>query len=47
LEEGSYFGDVRGLWQLIMSMRPKERAKKGKERIEESGGNIGGDLAEL
>jgi hypothetical protein len=22
-------------------MRPKERVKKGKERIEESGGNIG------
>jgi hypothetical protein len=42
LEEGSYFGGVRGLWQLIISMRPKERAKKGKERIEESGGNVGG-----
>jgi hypothetical protein len=23
-------------------MRPKERAKKGKERIEECGGNVGG-----
>jgi hypothetical protein len=42
LEGGSYFGGVRGLWQLIMSMRPKDRAKKGKERIEESGGNVGG-----
>jgi hypothetical protein len=42
LEGGSYFGDVRGLWQLIMSMRPKERVKKGKERIEEIGGNVEG-----
>jgi hypothetical protein len=33
---------VRGLWQLIMSMRPKERAKKSEERIEESGGNVRG-----
>jgi hypothetical protein len=40
LEGGSYFGGVRGLWQLIMSMRPKERVKKSKERIEESGGNV-------
>jgi hypothetical protein len=42
LKRGSYFGGVRGLWQLIMSMRSKERAKKGKERIEEGGGNVGG-----
>jgi hypothetical protein len=42
LEGGSYFLGVRGLWQLIMGMRPKERAKKGKERIEESGGNVRG-----
>jgi hypothetical protein len=41
LEGGSYFGGVRGLWQLIMTMRPKERVKKGKERIDESGGNVG------
>jgi hypothetical protein len=40
LEGGSYFGGVRGLWQLIMSIRPKERVKRGKERIEESGGNV-------
>jgi hypothetical protein len=25
-----------------MSIRPKERAKKGKEKIEERGGNVGG-----
>jgi hypothetical protein len=25
-----------------MSIRPKERVKTGKERIEEKGGNIGG-----
>jgi hypothetical protein len=25
-----------------MSMKPNERAKKGKERFEESGGNVGG-----
>jgi hypothetical protein len=25
-----------------MSMRPKERAKKSEERIEESGGNVSG-----
>jgi hypothetical protein len=30
------------LWELIMSMRPKERAKKSEERIEESGGNVRG-----
>jgi hypothetical protein len=42
LEGGSYFGGVRGLWQLIMSMRPKERVKKSEERIEESGGNVRG-----
>jgi hypothetical protein len=42
LEEGSYFGGVRGLWQLIMSMRPKEKVKKSEERIEESGGNVKG-----
>jgi hypothetical protein len=42
LEGGNYFGGVKGLWQLIRSMRPKERAKKGKEKIENSGGNVGG-----
>jgi hypothetical protein len=36
------FWCVRGLWQLIMSMRPKERVKKNEERIEESAGNVGG-----
>jgi hypothetical protein len=25
-----------------MSIRPKKRVKKGKERIEEGGGNVGG-----
>jgi hypothetical protein len=42
LEGGSYFGGVRGLWQLIMSMRLKERVKKSEERVEESGGNVRG-----
>jgi hypothetical protein len=42
LEGGSYFGGVRGLWQLIMSIRPKERAKKSEQKIEESAGNVGG-----
>jgi hypothetical protein len=42
LEGGNYFGGARGLWQLIMSMRPKERVKKSEERIEESGGNVRG-----
>jgi hypothetical protein len=42
LEGGSYCGGDRGLWQLIMSMRPKERVKKSEERIEESGGNVRG-----
>jgi hypothetical protein len=28
------------LWQLIMGTRPKERAKKSEEKIEESGGNV-------
>jgi hypothetical protein len=37
-----YFGGVRGLWQLIMRVKRKERVKKGKERIEESGENVGG-----
>jgi hypothetical protein len=27
---------------LVTSIRPKERVKKGKERIEERGGNVGG-----
>jgi hypothetical protein len=38
LEGGNYFGGARGLWQLIMSMRPKERVKKS----EESGGTVRG-----
>jgi hypothetical protein len=42
LEGRSYFGGVRGLWQLIMSMRPKEREKKNEEKIEENGGNVRG-----
>jgi hypothetical protein len=42
LEGRSYFGGIRVLWQLIMSMRPKETVKKSKERIEESGGNVRG-----
>jgi hypothetical protein len=35
-------GGVRGLWQLIMSMRPKKKAKKSEERIEESRENVRG-----
>jgi hypothetical protein len=41
LESGSYFCGVGGLWQLIMSMRPKERAEKSEEGIEESGEMLG------
>jgi hypothetical protein len=40
LEGRSYFGGVRRLWQLIMSMRPKERGKKSEESIEDSEGNV-------
>jgi hypothetical protein len=43
LEGGSYFGGVRGLWELTDHEHgPKERAKKSVERIEESGGNVRG-----
>jgi hypothetical protein len=42
LEGGSYFGGVRGLWQLIMTMRPKDRVKKSEERIKENGRNVRG-----
>jgi hypothetical protein len=41
LEGRSYFGGVRGLWQLIMSMKPKEREKKSEEKIEEMLGGSG------
>jgi hypothetical protein len=31
----------KGLWYLVMNIRPKERVRKGKERIEESGEMLG------